>query len=64
MIDWNTVAITTYASAICFALGFMLGDFLAHKRIEKKKQEQAEAEKQMQMWNDYLEALKGGQNAK
>lgn len=64
MIDWSTVGITTYMSVMFFALGFMLGDFLAYKRIEKKKQEKAEAEKQMQMWNDYLEALKGGQNAK
>lgn len=64
MIDWSTVGMTTFMSVMFFALGFMLGEFLAYERMAKKKQQEEEAEKQMQMWNDYLEALKGGQNAK
>ena len=64
MIDWSTVGIATYTSAILFVLGLTLGDFLAYQRMAKKKQQEEEAEKQTKMWNDYLEALKGGQNAK
>ena len=64
MIDCIFLPFVIFLCAAFFVLGFVGGHVTTHNKFIREKQEQAEAEKQMQMWNDYLEALKGGQNAK
>lgn len=64
MINGDSLPFIIFLCAMFFAVGFVGGHVTTHNKFIREKQEQAEAEKQMQMWNDYLEALKGGQNAK
>lgn len=47
-----------------FIWGFAFGVLFICLWEAKKQKQKEETEKQTKMWNDYLEALKGGQNAK
>lgn len=64
MSDYTYLPFVIFLCAAFFATGFVGGHVTTHNKLIREKREQEEAEKQMKMWNDYLEALKGGQNAK
>lgn len=63
MIDW-LVVLQILLFVVGFAAGFLCGMiFLDHDNKKRQKAKELEV-KQQQMWTEYLEALRGGQNAK
>lgn len=64
MYDWELTALAVMYGAVFCGLSFMLGWIFCDVHTDKIARSKKESEKQQKMWNEYLEALRGGQNAK
>lgn len=59
MIDWITVGTVVLFSSLSLIIGLMFGFMWGETNNEKYYKSIEQARKQKQMWEDYLNALKG-----
>jgi SNF family Na+-dependent transporter len=64
---YSNFEVTCFSSAVgilFFALGLLVGSIYNEASTEKKRKTLEQEEKQQKMWNEYINAVKGGQYGK
>jgi hypothetical protein len=64
MIDWTTVLMVAFFSLLSLFIGSLSGFFCGYSRAENYYESIKQAKKQQQMWEDYINALKGASHEK